>query len=123
LPHPRQQLALARERLTAPSARLAVLLEKPPVLSDAGSALAALARVLESVSYENVLKRGFAVVHGPEGLIGRAAQITPGLALDIEFANQEHAAAVGVPGRAAPKPKKQKPANPPDGTESQGSLL
>jgi exodeoxyribonuclease VII large subunit len=123
LPHPRQQLALARERLTAPSARLAVLLEKPPVLSDAGSALAALARVLESVSYENVLKRGFAVVHGPEGLIARAAQITPGLALDIEFANQEHAAAVGVPGRAAPKPKKQKPAKPPVGTESQGSLL
>jgi len=123
LPHPRQQLTLARERLAAPAARLAVLLEKPPVLSDAGSALTALARVLESVSYENVLKRGFAVVHGPEGLIARAAQITPGLALDIEFANRQHAPAIGAPGGAATKPRKHKPARPPGGTEPQGSLL
>jgi exodeoxyribonuclease VII large subunit len=79
------------------------------------------------VSYENVLKRGFAVVYGPEGLIARAAQITPGLALDIEFANQEHAAAIGAnggaPGGAAPKPKKRKSAKLPGGTEPQGSLL
>ncbi len=122
LPHPRQQLALVRERLSGPAARLAVLLKKPPLLSDAGSALKALARVLESVSYENVLKRGFAVVHGPEGLISRAAQLTPGLALDIEFGDGR-AAAVGTPGGAAPKPKKQKPAKPPGGTDSQGSLL
>jgi len=122
LPHPRQQLALATERLAAPAARLAVLLERPPVLSDAGSALTALARVLESVSYENVLKRGFAVVHGPEGLIARAAQITPGLALDIEFGDGR-AAAVGAPGGAAPKPRKHKPAKSPGGTETQGSLL
>ncbi len=100
LPHPRQQLALARERLTAPRARLAALLTKPPVLSGAKAALAALARVLESVSYENVLKRGFAVVHGPGGLIARAAQVTPGLDLDIEFGDGR-AAAVGA---GTPKP-------------------
>ncbi len=122
LPHPRQQLALARERLVAPAARLAVLLERPPVLSDAGSALTALARVLESVSYENVLKRGFAVVHGPEGLISQVAQITPGLALDIEFGDGR-APAIGAPGGSAPKPRKRKPAKSPGGTEPQGSLL
>ncbi|MHA1154124.1 MAG: exodeoxyribonuclease VII large subunit [Alphaproteobacteria bacterium] len=124
LPHPRQQLALARERLTAPAARLAALLEKPPVLGDAEGALAALARVLESVSYENVLKRGFAVVHGPEGLIAQAAQVTPGLALDIEFGDGR-AAAIGAPGgAAAPKSKpKRKPAKPPGDDEPQGSLL
>ncbi len=125
LPHPRQQLALARERLTAPRARLAALLAKPPVLGDAGAALKALARVLESVSYENVLKRGFAVVHGPGGLIARAAQVTPGLALDIEFGDGR-AAAVGAAaiGAAAPKSKpKRKPAKPPGDDEPQGSLL
>jgi exodeoxyribonuclease VII large subunit len=122
LPHPRQQLALARERLAAPAARLAALLEKAPVLSDAGAALTALARVLESVSYENVLKRGFAVVHGPAGLIARAAQVTPGLALDIEFGDGR-AAAVGADGASTPKPRKRKSAKPPADDEPQGSLL
>jgi exodeoxyribonuclease VII large subunit len=128
LPHPRQQLSLARERLAAPAARLAALLEKPPALSDAAGALAALARVLESVSHENVLKRGFAVVHGPEGLIARAAQVTPGLALDIEFGDGR-AAAIGAdveaPGGVAsrPRPKKRKPAKAPGDDEPQGSLL
>ncbi len=122
LPHPRQQLSLARERLAAPAARLAALLEKAPVLSDAGAALTALARVLESVSYENVLKRGFAVVHGPAGLIARAAQVTPGLALDIEFGDGR-AAAVGADGASTPKPRKRKSAKPPADDEPQGSLL
>lgn len=121
LPHPRQQQSLARERLAAPAARLAALLNKPPVLSDAGSALQALARVLESVSYENVLKRGFAVVHGPEGLISRAARVAPGLALDIEFSDG-HAAAVGAGGGTAPMSTK-KPSRPPRNDGPQGSLL
>ncbi len=124
LPDPRQQQSLARERLAAPAARLAALLNKPPVLSDAGSALQALARVLESVSYENVLKRGFAVVHGPEGLISRAAQVAPGLALEIEF-NDGRAGAIGAIGAAggtAPMSKK-KPPRPPRDDGPQGSLL
>ena len=120
LAHPRQQLSLARERLMAPAERLAALLDKPPVLSDAEGALAALARVLESVSYENVLKRGFAVVHGPKGLIARAAQVTPGLALDIEFGDGR-AAAIGA--AAAKFTPKKKTAKPPGDNEPQGSLL
>jgi len=124
LPHPRQQQSLARERLAAPAARLVALLNKPPVLGDAGSALQALARVLESVSYENVLKRGFAVVHGPEGLISRAAQVAPGLALEIEF-NDGRAGAIGAGGAAggAASMSKKKPSRPPRDDGPQGSLL
>ena len=97
------------------------MLNKPPVLSDAGSALQALARVLESVSYENVLKRGFAVVHGPEGLVSRVAQVAPGLALEIEF-NDGRAGAIGAGGGVAPMSKK-KPSRPPRDDGPQGSLL
>jgi exodeoxyribonuclease VII large subunit len=79
------------------------------------------------VSYENVLKRGFAVVRGPEGPITQAARVTPGLALDIQFGDG-HAAAVGAdggatPSRPAPKPRKRKPAKAPGDDEPQGSLL
>jgi exodeoxyribonuclease VII large subunit len=76
------------------------------------------------VSYENVLKRGFAVVHGPEGLISRAAQVAPGLALEIEFNDGRAGAigAVGAAGGAAPMSKK-KPSRPPRDDGPQGSLL
>ena len=129
LPHPRRQLALARERLAAPAARLAALLEQPPLAIEAERTLKTLARVLESVSYQSTLKRGFAVVRGPDGLIARAAGVTAGLELDIEFGDG-HAAAVGASGGAGggagggakPKPKKRR-AKPTPGDEPQGSLL
>jgi exodeoxyribonuclease VII large subunit len=136
LPDPRRQLALARERLEGPAARLATLLEKPRLLIDCRQALKALERVLESTSYANVLQRGFAVVRGPEGVIARAAGVTPGLALDIEFGDG-HAAATGTgerPARAREAPARSrearagtkpgaKRAKPPPGDEPQGSLL
>ena len=125
LPDPRRQLALARERLEGPAARLAALLEKPRLLIDRRQALKALERVLESTSYANVLRRGFAVVRGPEGVIARAAGVAPGLALDIEFGDG-HAAAVGTGARPArtrePNPGAKR-AKPPPGDEPQGSLL
>ncbi|MFQ6017158.1 MAG: exodeoxyribonuclease VII large subunit [Kiloniellaceae bacterium] len=122
LPHPRQQWALARARLDGPGGRFAALLERPRLLVDAGRALKALERVLESTSYHNVLKRGFAVVRGPEGLITRAKQVTAGLALAIEFGDG-HAAAVGR-GRAPAVPRKPKrQAAAPADDDPQGSLL
>ena len=109
LPHPRRQLALALERLEAPVDRFSALrprlLERPRdqfgqlnaerrlrqsverAIARAVDGIAALGRVLESASYHNTLKRGFAVVHGPQGLITRAKLVTPGLALDLEFAD------------------------------------
>ena len=125
LPDPRRQQALARERLESPAARLAALLERRRLLIDRRQALKTLERVLESTSYANVLQRGFAVVRGPEGVIARAAGVTPGLALDIEFGDG-HAAAVGTGARPArtrePKPRAKR-AKPSSGDEPQGSLL
>ena len=123
LPDPRRQMALARERLEGPAARLAAALAKPRLLIDCRQALKTLERVLDSSSYQRALKRGFAVVRGPEGLLTRAAQVSSGLALDIEFGDG-HAAAVGAGERpaAGPKPKKKR-AKPPPGDDPQGSLL
>jgi exodeoxyribonuclease VII large subunit len=78
--------------------------------------------VLESVSYANVLKRGFAVVHGPEGLIAGAAGVTAGLELDIEFGDG-HAAAVGAGGGGGGAKTKKRRAKPAPDNEPQGSLL
>ncbi|RMF70394.1 MAG: exodeoxyribonuclease VII large subunit [Alphaproteobacteria bacterium] len=43
-------------------------------------------RLLETMSHRAVLRRGFALVHGPDGrLITRAAACRPGLAVETEF--------------------------------------
>ena len=44
-----------------------------------------LGRLLESLGYQNVLDRGYAVVRSAGGVLSRAAAVTPGMALDIEF--------------------------------------
>ncbi len=147
LPHPRQQLNFAKERLAAEADRLGGVGRRAlrsadedlarldagrrlrdfcgRALGDARGELEALARVLDSVSYQNVLQRGFAVVRGPDGLVAGAAAVTPGLALDIEFGDG-HAAAVGVGAgggakSAAPRAPARPKRKPDDG--SQGSLL
>jgi len=142
LPRPERQLALASERLQSPSDRLGRL---PPRLLrtyrhafdrlDAGprlgkalklrhdratDRLAALARVLDSVSYRKVLERGFAVVRGPGGVIAAAKAVKPGLALDLEFADG-HAGAVGAPGGVAGAARGAKRGL--SGDDPQGSLL
>jgi exodeoxyribonuclease VII large subunit len=46
------------------------------------------AKLLETLSYQNVLARGFALVRSADGtMIRRAAQVKSGAALDIEFAD------------------------------------
>jgi exodeoxyribonuclease VII large subunit len=125
LPHPRQLLAVKAEQLTGPVGRLESV--RPRLLGERRRDLEGLNRVLESVSYKKVLQRGYAVVRGPEGAITRAEQVSAGLALDLEFANDEHAAAVGgdqpvvtQPQKPAAKPPvKQKPRS----DDPQGSLL
>ncbi len=78
---------------------------------------------MDSSSYQRALKRGFAVVRGPGGLLTRAAQVSSGLALDIEFGDG-HAAAVGAGDRpAAGRKPKSRRAKPPPGDDPQGSLL
>ncbi len=46
------------------------------------------AKLLQTLGYHNVLARGFALVRGADGaMLRRAAEIAPGAALDLEFAD------------------------------------
>jgi exodeoxyribonuclease VII large subunit len=75
---------------------------------------------LESLSYQRVLERGFALVHGPDGQpLARAKELKPGMNIGLEFSDGAVAATVDG-GAAFPKPRKR-PSKPPDG--AQGSLL
>ena len=122
LVHPRQLLAVKAEQLAGPAGRLETL--RPRLLGERTRELDGLIRVLESMSYKKVLQRGYAVVRGPEGAITRPEGVTPGLALELEFASGR-AAATGGAGQAASTPEKPKPAAPRKKSRSddQGSLL
>jgi len=121
--HPERQLRLAARDLE----RLEVKRRLPQVwqrfCKDRESKIEALGRILESISHKNVLKRGFVLVHGPKGLVTQAKAVTPGLELELEFADGR-AKAVGGAGAAAGAGRKPKPgrkAGP--GDDTQGSLL
>jgi len=79
------------------------------------------AKLLQTLGYHNVLSRGFALVRGEDGaMLRRAAEVKPGAALDIEFAEGHvgaHAdAAARKPEAAAKTPRRR-------GDDKQGSLL
>jgi exodeoxyribonuclease VII large subunit len=88
-------------------------------------ALFAQQRILESLSYKNVLKRGYAVIRGEgDKVLSSAAMISEGDALAIEFADGtvkavagETASAVGSPAKKRPLPK------PTSDKANQGSLF
>jgi exodeoxyribonuclease VII large subunit len=142
IPHPRHQLARADERLEALLHRLrrcaAQITERSAnrlaqldaerrlrrcrdhLLTDAERRVTELGRMLDSLSYHEVLKRGFAVVRGPDGVIMDAAAVTAGLPLDIEFRGDQHAAAVGA---GSPPVKSKRRSGGGDGGGSQGTLL
>jgi exodeoxyribonuclease VII large subunit len=64
--------------------------------------LAHASQVLAALSYQGVLARGFALVRGPAGTpLRAAAAVSPGLRLDIEFADG-NVGAVAEGGRAKP---------------------
>lgn len=130
LPHPRQQITLAAQQSTALSDRLhragRSLLSAPRQKIDlitpqftaalslsverSSRELSALARVLESVSYKNVLGRGFAVVRSPDGAILTAKDLAPQQRFMIEFAGDKK-----IPAECAPteqKPEQSKPDGP-----------
>jgi len=77
------------------------------------------AKLLASFGYHNVLARGFTLVRAADGrMLRRATEVSPGDALDIEFADGH------VPARAdggAGDAPRKKPSRGPGGT--QGSLL
>ena len=79
------------------------------------------AKLLQTLGYHNVLSRGFALVRGEDGaMLRRAAEVKPGSALDIEFADghiEAHAAAAA----RKPEPEAKTPRR--RGDDKQGSLL
>jgi exodeoxyribonuclease VII large subunit len=66
-------------------------------------------RLADTLSYHSVLARGFAVVKDAEGtIVKRAASVSAGTVLDIEFADGKIAAVAGSgapKAKAAPRPK------------------
>ena len=79
------------------------------------------AKLLQTLGYHNVLARGFALVRGEDGaMLRRAAEVTPGAPLDIEFADGHvEARADGAARKPAPEAKVPRRR----GDDKQGSLL
>ena len=79
------------------------------------------AKLLQTLGYHNVLSRGFALVRGEDGaMLRRAAEVKPGSALDIEFADGHvEAHADGTARKPEPEAKTQRQR----GDDKQGSLL
>jgi exodeoxyribonuclease VII large subunit len=76
------------------------------VLRGGQEALARRVQLLVSYDYKEVLRRGYALVHGPDGhLVREAAQVAGGMALDIQFADGTVKAVAGDAARPRPKPK------------------
>jgi exodeoxyribonuclease VII large subunit len=91
------------------------------LLTRARAKLDGQAKLLETLSYQNVLARGFALVRSPDGgMIRRAAEVEAGAALDIEFADAHISAHADAnprkaEGEAAPRSRRR--------DEKQGRLL
>ena len=94
-------------------------------------ALVAQDRVLQSLAYTNVLKRGYAVIRDAQNeVISSAASLKPGEGLSIQFADGRIGATAGAvqsPDNPAPQPAappRRKPSRPEGGTPpDQGSLF
>ncbi len=91
------------------------------LLSRSRARLDGQAKLLETLSYQNVLARGFALVRAEDGtMVRRAAQVKSGAALDIEFADAHIAAHADADARKA-EPETKAPSRRRD--EKQGRLL
>jgi exodeoxyribonuclease VII large subunit len=111
----RREIAGRQSELQRLSARLAPAIARR--LARATDSLRQQSRVLDSVSYERVLARGFALVTGPDGKILRAAgAINEGDALKLRFTDGEVAATAGVssgpPKAPSPEPAPDAPPRP-----------
>lgn len=93
------------------------------------SGLAAHDRILQSLSYKNVLKRGYAVIRDEDNNpLTRAAAVTSGTMVSMEFADGRVSAVatgedVATEGGIASVPKKKTTKAPISGPAGQGSLF
>ncbi len=110
--------SLIQERVRRPEGPLAELgrrlgVSVPKIMADRETRLAGLSRLLESLGYRQVLKRGYAVVRDAGGgTVTSAGRLKSGDALDIEFRDGHTPALVTSEGSVsadpAPRPKKSK---------------
>jgi exodeoxyribonuclease VII large subunit len=118
-----------RQRIRRERERLAALVDRTGRALDAyldrrEAALDRAGRVLAALSYQGVLARGFALVRGAEGRpLRTAAAVSPGMGLDIEFADGRVAAIAQSRETRAPavmpRPRRRRVLSSPD----QGNLF
>lgn len=109
----RRQLAEGRGHLSEAAQRLAVL--GPRLTAERRGQLETLDRLRQTLGHTETLRRGFAIVRGPEGLVTQASVAGKAAALELEF----HDGRVTVhPEGTAPAPRRSAK-KPPE----QGSLF
>jgi len=102
----RQLIAFRGSQLEGAQARLQPAYARK--LSDLSARLEASGRMLESLSYERVLDRGFALVEDADGCpVSKAASLAPGDAVAVRFS--DGTAAMQVTESGSPLPKKKVP--------------
>jgi exodeoxyribonuclease VII large subunit len=119
----RAQIERAHERTLALFGR--ATLAATALLQNRAARVERAGRLLTAVSYRGVLARGFALVRAADGKPLRSATaVTPGLQLNIEFADGRVRATADGPVASAPAPASA-PAKPPrrGGGEGQGNLF
>lgn len=113
----RREVADYRRRLKDSDARLLRALRQRQ--ADAMQRLAQPAKLLESLSYRNVLARGFAVVYGADGrALNTAEAMAPGMAVAIEMRDGRRDAQIVGGSGAAPTAKRPAPPAKPTKQES-----
>jgi exodeoxyribonuclease VII large subunit len=106
----RRELSAKRTEIQRLAARLAPAIGRR--MKAAREGLLAQGRVLETLSYQHVLSRGFALVTRPDGALVRSAKaISEGEALNLRFADGDVGATAG---KGGPKPS---PPSPPPSSE------
>jgi exodeoxyribonuclease VII large subunit len=124
LPDPRREIVHAQSRLDGAARPLASSARR--LITDARGTLDTLGALLESYSYEGVLKRGFVLINDDAGnLVPTAADTAAGMRVDLRFHDGQVAATIdGSDPDAAPpaKAKRDKPAGKKDDVR-QGKLL
>lgn len=128
-----EKIARGQERIRDQAARMDHLTSRR--LADAGSRLDAAGALLNSLSYERVLERGFALVQSPDGTpVTTVKDARPGSQVAIRFHDGAAPARIDGAGELAPatppptssakrpgvRPTRRKK---PDPDDSQGSLL
>ncbi|QDO95809.1 exodeoxyribonuclease VII large subunit [Ferrovibrio terrae] len=105
----RREVAEYGRRLKDADARLLRAMRQRQ--ADAAQRLSQPAKLLESLSYRNVLARGFAVIHGADGTpLNSADAMAPGAAVAIEMHDGRRDAQIVGGGSAPPVAKKAAPA-------------